>query len=120
MSARGGKWSHGAHLWWIHAKPGDKLDLALPVELAGPYQLEAHLTRARDYGIVQLSLDGRALGPPIDLYDPRVVPTGALKLGVQDLTAGQHTFTLEITGANDRAVKGYMVGLDYLKLTPVK
>ncbi len=120
MTGRGGKWSHGAHLWWIHAKPGDKLDLALPVEMAGSYELEAHLTRARDYGIVQLSLDGRELGPPIDLYSPRVVPTGALKLGVQDLTVGQHTFTLEITGANDRAVKSYMVGLDYLKLTPVK
>ena len=44
------------------AKPGDKLDLALPVKQAGKYRLGMQLTKAPDYGIVQLYLDGQKLG----------------------------------------------------------
>ena len=76
--------------------------------------------RAKDYGIVQLSLDGAKLGEPIDLYNPEVVPTGALDLGTHDLKKGEHKLTLEITGANDKADKAYMAGLDYIKLDPAK
>ena len=70
------------------------------------------------YGIVQLSLDGEKLGGPIDLYNPEVIPTGELALGSHALTAGEPKLTVEITGANPRAVKSYMFGLDYVKLAP--
>jgi len=65
---------------------------------------------------VQLSLDGNPLGEALDLYDPAVVPTGELSLGVHALTAGEHRLTLKILGANDQAVKAYMAGVDYVKL----
>jgi len=113
------KWSEGAHLWWTGGKPGDRLDLALPVAKAGRYKLSAQLTRARDYAIVQLSLDGKKLGEPIDLYNPQVVATGVLDLGAHDLAAGRHTMTLEIVGANEKAVKAYMAGVDYVRLEGV-
>jgi hypothetical protein len=78
------------------------------------------LTKARDYGIIQLFLDGQKLGKPIDCYNPDVVPTGSIDLGVQQLSAGQHVFALEVTGASDKAVKAYMSGLDYVKLEPIE
>jgi len=118
MDQYNGNWSGQEHLWWTRAKPGDKLDLALPVKDAGKYKLSVQLTKAKDYGIVQFYLDGRKLGAPVDLYNPDVVPGGALDLGVHDLAAGQHKLTLEITGANDRAVKSYMAAVDYVKLDP--
>ena len=114
-----GQWSNDAHLWWIEAKPGDKLDLALPVKQAGKYRLSMQLTKAVDYGIVQLYLDGQTLGNPIDLYNDGVVPTGLLRMGEHDLTAGGHKLTVEIVGDNDKAVKSYMFGLDYVKLDPL-
>jgi len=114
----GESWSNGAQLWWTNGKPGDKLVLAVPVETAGSYELKMQLTKARDYGIVQLALDGQKLGQPIDLYDPQVVATGELSLGVHELTAGEHQLTLEIIGANDQAIQAYMVGVDYLKWEP--
>jgi hypothetical protein len=120
MDGFGAGWSDNAHLWWTGAKPGDKLTLALPVPADGKFKLTLQLTKARDYGIVQLSLDGAKLGGPIDLYNPEVVPTGVLDLGVHDLTKGEHKLTLEITGANDKADKAYMAGLDYIKLEPAK
>jgi hypothetical protein len=119
MTAFAGAWSNDAHLWWIGAKPGDKLDLALPVKAAGRYLLSSQLTKAPDYGIVQLYLDGQKLGNPIDLYRKDVRPTGTVALGEHDLTAGEHKLTVEIVGANDKATKNYMFGLDYLKLDPL-
>jgi hypothetical protein len=118
MAGFGDKWSNDAHLWWIEAKPGDKLDLAVPVATAGRYKLTLHMTKARDYGIVQLWLDGAKLGEPIDLYNPDVVPTGPVKFGVHELSAGEHKLTVEIVGANEKAEKAYMFGLDYVKLEP--
>ena len=120
LSGHGGEWSGDAHLWWTDAKPGDRLDLALPVQEAGTYALTAQLTKARDYGIVQLYLDEKKLSEPLDLYDPEVVPTGILDLGKHDLKAGKHAFSIEITGANDKAVKAYMAGLDFVRLEAVK
>ncbi len=110
------KWSNDTQLWWIDAKPGDILELAVPVAKAGKYAISANLTKARDYGIVKLSLDGESLGAPIDLYNREVVPTGPINLGTHDLSAGERRLKIEITGANPAAVKAYMFGLDYLKL----
>jgi hypothetical protein len=116
MAGFGDEWSNDLQLWWTGAKPGDKLDLALPVAKAGNYKLSAQFTKAVDYGIVQLWLDGHKLGQPIDLYHGWVIATGDVGFGVQRLSQGDHTLSVEITGANPKAEKSYMVGLDYLKL----
>ncbi len=114
------KWQNGNQLWWTQAQPGDKLQLRIPVEKTGRYHVQALLTKARDYGIVQLSLDGRKLGEPIDLYNPEVVPTAAIDLGQHDVQAGDRVLTIEIVGTNPQAVKSYMFGLDVLQFDPVE
>jgi hypothetical protein len=111
-------WSGDNHLWWMHGRPGHELALALPVAHQGTYDISAQFTKARDYGIVSLTLDGEPLAGPIDLYSPGVVRTGAVDLGDRDLAAGRHELTVRIEGANDAAVKSYMFGLDWIKLTP--
>ena len=84
---------------------------------AGRYNLEIVLTKARDYGIVQLSLDDRELGGPIDLFHtPDVMTTGVLSFDDIELTAGAHRLRVQIVGANPKAVKAYMFGLDYARL----
>ncbi len=118
MGGFDGQWSNDAHLWWTGAKPGDRLELALPVSKTGRFRLSLQLTKAPDYAIVQLYLDGQKMGEAIDLYHASVVPTGPLALGARDLAAGQHKLTLEIVGANPKAIKSYMAGLDYVKLDP--
>ena len=120
MSGFTGDWSGDAHLWWTQGKPGDKLDLALPVEKNGKYKISLQMTKARDYAIVQLYLDGTKLGAPLDLYNPSVIPTGLLVFGTHNLKAGEHRLTLEIVGANEKADKAYMAGLDCVKLETVR
>ena len=113
------RWSGNDQLWWTGAKPGDRLSLEVPVEKDGVYDVEIVLTRARDYGIVRLSLDKTVLDPGVDLYNtPDVITTGVLSYSGVDLKAGAHRLTLEITGANPEAVKGFMVAVDYIRLVP--
>ncbi len=120
LSIFGVNWSGEAHLWWIEGKPGDTLDLAVPVKKTAVYRLKMQLTKAIDYGIVQLYLDGKKLGGPIDLYNNGVVPTGVLDMGIHELDKGEHKLRVEIIGANKKAVKKYMFGIDYLLLEEVK
>ena len=119
LTGFGESWSGDAHLWWINAKPGDKLDLSLPVAKTGKYKLGMQLTKAPDYGIIQLYLDGEKLGEALDLYHPSVVASGLLSFGQYELTAGEHKLSIEVLGANEKAIKNYMAGLDYVKLEPV-
>jgi hypothetical protein len=108
------------HLWW-HAgmKPGDTLTLAFAAPKAGKYRILARFLRAGDYGIHQLAINGQKAGEPMDFYNPDVRPTREVDLGVFDLKAGDNEFTATVVGANEKAIKTYMLGLDYLLLKPV-
>jgi hypothetical protein len=111
-------WSRGSQLWWRDAKPGDQLDLTFNLETDGPCKLGAIITTARDYGIVQLTLDGVKLGDPVDGYTP-AVQLRILDLGRRDLKAGTHVLSFKITGSNPAAEPRHMVGLDCFTIIPV-
>lgn len=112
-----GRWSGNKQLFWRGATPRARLTLEFEIAEDGQYEVGAVLTTARDYSIVNMRLDGAALGTSIDLYDyPDVRTTGLLEFGTRDLKAGKHRLLLETTGANPSAVKSYMVGLDCLVL----
>ena len=114
-----GKWKDDDQLWWGDAAPGDKLQIGLPVKADGRQRLSVVLTRARDYGIVQFWLDGRKIGPPIDLFCAYVTSTPPIVLGTAELSSGPHELTVEIVGANQKAVKRHMFGLDRIILAGV-
>ncbi|MGQ9573832.1 MAG: glycoside hydrolase family 172 protein [Thermoguttaceae bacterium] len=110
-----GKWGNNDQLWWTGGKPGDKLTVVFAVKKTGTYEVKAVLTKAIDYGIVQLWIDGEKAGGPIDLYHDGVIPTDPpVSLGTHELAEGEHKLTAEIVGANDKAIKAYMFGLDRL------
>lgn len=112
------RWSGTDHLWWTGGKPGSRLELELPVAADGSYSIELVLGMARDYGIVRVLLDGEAIGEPIDCFnDPDVITTGVLSFGPRQISKGNHKLGFEIVGANPKAVKAYMVGVDYVRLT---
>jgi hypothetical protein len=119
MTPFGDLWSGNRQLWWVVREPKATLELELPVKTAGTFALSAAFTKAGDYGTVQLALDGKPLGAPIDLYEPapRVVYTGDVPLGTATLDAGSHTLTITVTGKNAKSTS-YLVGMDWIKLTP--
>ena len=114
------KWSGDDHLWWTGGKPGDKLSLEIEVQQPGEYEILVNLTKAVDYGIVQLYWDEQLLGDPIDCFSANaVITTGMISTGKVAATKGKHSLTLQIKGANPKAIQGYMVALDFVLLNPV-
>ena len=117
---RDGVWSGDSQLWWTGGKPGDVLKVAVPVAKAGRYRLKAVFSRAPDYAVVRLGLDGKPFeNGQIDLFGSKVTNTQELVLGELDLEAREHEFSVEITGANPAARPAYMVGIDYLLLESI-
>ncbi|TAH34649.1 MAG: DUF2961 domain-containing protein [Planctomycetota bacterium] len=117
MSGYGAQWSGEKQLWWTGAQPGETMVLALPVPAAGRYALKAQFTKASDYGVVTVMLDGKVITPSLDLYHDGVVPA-VVDLGVLDLAAGDRRLALRIDGKNEQAKPEYMVGIDYFLLEP--
>lgn len=117
MGGFGGEWGGASQLWWTGGKPGQKLTLALPVQEKGRYALKAALTLAKDYGIIDVSLDDKPVATGWDGYNgPKVIHSDELDWGTHELSAGEHQLTFTITGKHADAVPGYMVGLDYVRL----
>ena len=110
------QWSGDSHLWWTQAKPGDRLELEVPVTKSGRYEVLVQLTKAIDYGVAQIRFDASLPPTQVDLYNDGVIPFGPVSLGVFDLKAGSHRLSVDIAGANQQAVKSYMFGLDYVNL----
>jgi tetratricopeptide (TPR) repeat protein len=111
-------WSNGRQLF-CRARQGGYLELEVRCPEAGRYQLAVGLTRADDFGIVQVSLDGQKVGEPFDGFHSAVVPSGKIDLGAVELTRGAHRLRFTIVGKNARS-KQYHMGIDYLEFGPVK
>ncbi|MDX3005455.1 DUF2961 domain-containing protein [Kribbella solani] len=110
----GVSWSGGAQAWIHGSKAGDKTVLKFAVPTTGSYKMSTVLTKAADYGIVNVQIDN---GAPVafDGYQPAGVGTQQVDFGTSQLTAGDHQLTITLTGKN-AAATGYLVGLDVLNL----
>jgi hypothetical protein len=109
-------WSGQKQLWWKDGKPGDVLVLAFPVREDGRYTVLANFTLAMDYGIIQLYINDKKVGEPMDFYHNGVTSSGRKELGTFELTSGDNQLKAEIVGKNAKAIPRYMFGLDYLLL----
>ena len=118
-----GSWSDMHHLWCRPSAPGESVTLRVPVEAPGDYEVIVYLTKSYDYGIVQLSIDGRRAGEPIDTFDARhaahVGGPEACSLGVHHLDGPAFDLTAEVVGANkDSREPGHYFGIDCIVLAP--
>jgi hypothetical protein len=77
----------------------------------------ACFTKAADYAIVRLALNGQPLGSPFDGYGQGVTLSAPVELGAADLKAGGNELVLEVTGKNPLS-SGFYVGLDRIVLAP--
>jgi hypothetical protein len=118
---RDGQWSGGRQLIWTHGNKGDSVEMEFNVVDGGKQEAVVVLTKANDYGIVQLTIDGKDIGKPIDCYDERVTTTGEIPLGTVDLNAGKHVLKATVIGGNEKArnavgAGSHIFGIDYLRL----
>jgi hypothetical protein len=113
-----GKWSGDAQLWVGPPRSGEWVDLELPVAADGKYQVLVHMTKARDYGIVQFYLNSKPIGKPFDGFHPdKVLNTDAIELVTTELKKGAAKLRVEVVGTNEKSVGlRYMWGLDCVLL----
>ena len=107
------RWSNNRQLWWRNAREQDRLVVEFAVDEAGDYDVTLGVTKARDYGIVHLAVNGEAKIESLDGYHGSVIATD-VKLPVCQLRQGTNTLEVTILGANPDAVKSHMFGLDYI------
>ena len=114
---RSGNWSKGGHMFASNPKQGDWIDLRLPEQEPGDYELDLFMTKAADYGIVEVSVNEVQLGT-FDLLSLRgVVPTDALKLGSVPLRGSKNVLRLEVVGKNPNAsLPFYQFGIDGIRI----
>ena len=120
LGGRGGHhWSGDTQIFFRPAKAGAHVTLEVAVAKAGRYALDVYYTKAVDYGIVQLKVDGKPVGKPFDGFNRGVIPSGKVACGTLDLAAGKHQLRFEVTGKN-AAATGHFLGIDCLTLQPVQ
>ncbi|MFD0636157.1 ricin-type beta-trefoil lectin domain protein [Catenulispora yoronensis] len=84
----------------------------------GLYQVIPTMTKAPDYGILALAVDGTTLANTMDGYNATVT-TGQFTFGTVNLTAGVHHFTFKVTGTNAASTGNkYNAGVDVFRLVP--
>jgi hypothetical protein len=119
-SFTGGRWSEDGQMLAVGTQQGDWIELELPERAPGSQRLEIFLTKAADYGVVGVSLNGATLGGEIDLFSDRgVLPTGALDLGVVELRGKGDVLRIEVVRANPKtAPPHFQFGVDGVRLGP--
>jgi hypothetical protein len=118
MESRGReRWSSGHHLFCRTRKDG-YVEFAVDLPRAGRYRLDVWLTKSWDYGVVEVSLDGRKVGVTFDGYHDDVLPPDKGECGVFDLCEGSHRLRFTVVDRNTKS-RDYYMGIDCLRLTPV-
>jgi len=118
MAEFGSGWSNNTQLFWGQGSTGAVLDLVLDVPMAATYAIELYMTRAPDYGILKIEVDGKASPVEFHGYSPRVIGANPVQVGKFSLQAGQRKISFMITGKNQNST-GYAAGIDRVKLYPV-
>ncbi|MCW3096685.1 MAG: hypothetical protein JWL77_2303 [Chthonomonadaceae bacterium] len=112
-----GQWSSNAHLLGKGRKPGDFVELRIPAP-AGSHRLTLYATKAGDYGIVRLWINGQQIANDFNGYAPNVTPSGPIPLGTFAAQDGQYTLRVEVVGADPKAGGAkYLFGLDCIAVT---
>ncbi len=117
------EWSGSKHLCWFNCGNGsDSASLSFPISVAedGKYKVSISFTKAIDYVIVDVYLDGKKIGENINLYSPEAQKM-IVELGLQELAAGLHTVQFVVVGVDPRAGTNngnYVFGFDYIDIVP--
>jgi predicted PhzF superfamily epimerase YddE/YHI9 len=91
-------WSENAHLIVAPKEAGDWIELELSVQRTGKYRVAVVLTKAADYGIVQVHVSGKKMGEPIDCFaaDPPANLLPALGVLAQYVGKNRIDYVVEV------------------------
>ena len=116
-------WSNSQQLLY-RSSVGDQVAVGFSLDRKDTYEIWGQFTKGQDFAYGQFSLDGEALGEPINFYHPTVLRSDRILLGTMKLSEGSHTFMIKINQIDPQArpvyAGFYALGVDYLEFDPVK
>ena len=116
MRPFGAGWSANQQLFWNPRGAGSRLELKIPIARDGRYALSAYFTKAVDYGVLQIGMQGKQLGRYDGFSLGPVARSQAINLGTHDLKRGDHWLIFVVAAKNPRS-RGNMVGIDAISIT---
>ncbi len=116
MKGFGSHWSDGKHLIWMCRKKEWEIEFTFEALTTGD-GLRFGFTRAPDYGTFELSLDGKVIGDPVDLYDSKVSRAEDIVIPVR-IEPGTHRLKIKCLGINKKS-KSHLFAIDTFKITGV-
>lgn len=113
-------WSNNNQLLVLASAQDSWIRFKLAVEAGQKTLLTAFFTQSYDYGIVQISIDGRGVGKPIDLWADNVAPTGPIAIGEFIPAKSIALIEFRVVGKNQGSRHPfYQFGIDGIKLEKV-
>ena len=103
----------GSHVALIPETVGETGSLTVPIEVPyrDVYEISAVLTRGREYGQVELSANGTAVGVPYDCYSAESIAGTLVSFGTAPLNAGTNQIVFSVVGKGAEGT-GYKAGID--------
>lgn len=117
----GFRWEGNKQIWWLGGKVDDSWKLQFELNRDGgpiDYALSADFTKAHDYGIADILVDGKVVRKQVNFFEPKLAKTKRLDLGAVRLGPGKHEIEFRLVEHDQRAQPQNMVGIDWIELIP--
>ena len=111
-----GPWSGAQQVRCETPNMGQIVSMEFEVEKEGLYDIAFYLTKATNYGVFFVELDGVRIGQPMDLYTESFHTIG-FEAGSHELSVGKHKLVFKNTGKDDASL-GYGIGFDCIVVAP--
>lgn len=117
LHAFGNGWSGSAQLFVRPKMIGDFVAIVIPAAEPGAKKVVLPATRAKDYGKLRFTVNGKAVEAIFDGYAEQPTPTGPINLGIHEPKDGKFILRAEVVGTNPASTGSkYYFGLDAVVL----
>jgi hypothetical protein len=114
-----GNWSGGQQLFCLSRGQQISVTVKLPIASSALQRIDLYVTRAPDFGVLEVAIDNQPIGAPYDGWAPAVLASGAISLGQRQLEAGNHELSFLVRSKN-LASAGFHLGIDAIVLVPME
>jgi hypothetical protein len=114
-----GEFSNDNQMWFRGKKVGSSAEVVFPPVTPGASTLTIFPVTAPDYGLAQLSVNGKKVGSPYDAYTPRVIRGKQIVVDRVALKGRGDVLRVDMVGKNPKST-GYFFGIDAIKLEPLR
>lgn len=101
----------GVHIALNAKVVGAEVHQKIEVQHRNLYQISAVMTRGPEYGLAELTVNGKVIGQPYDYYHPELVAGTLIVFDTVPLNQGENQIILKNVGKSTESA-GYKIGVD--------